>query len=219
MGAYNSMQYPVMSSNRIKDWRLKRGWSMQQLAEAAATTRSQIDKLERGERRLTVDWMQRIAGPLGCAPADLLPDNDGGGPATLGLHSPPAVRLIPVRSAARGGADQEMFLEDGPIDYRPCPAFVQHVNEAYAIYVVGESMVPMYRPGQLLYVNPHKPLMPGRGVVIAKQSKAVLIKEMVKQTAFGLVVREYQPKLREFTIPQADIATAHAVVAAEEPGA
>jgi len=217
------MQYAVMSSNRIKDWRLKRGWSMQQLADAAETTRSQIDKLERGERRLTVDWMQRLATPLGCAPADLLPEHDGGGPATIanptiGLYSPPATRMIPVRSAARGGADQEMFLEDGPIDYRPCPAFVQHVNEAYAIYVVGDSMPPMYRPGQLLYVNPHKPLLAGRGVVVAKHSKAVLIKEMVKQTAFGLVVREYQPKLREFTIPQAEIATAHAVVAAEEPG-
>ena len=206
--------HPTMVGNRIKDWRVKRGWSMQKLAEASATTRSQIDKLERGERRLTVDWMQRLAGPLGCAPAELLPDDGSNTRSSM----PPEGRLIPVRSAARGGADQEMFLEDGPIDYRPCPAFIQHVNEAYAIYVIGQSMTPMYRPGQLLYVNPHKPLLPGRGVVIAKHSRAVIIKELVRQTAFGLVVREYQPKAREFTVPHDEIMAAHSVVGAEEPG-
>lgn len=204
-----------MYTNRIREWRQKRGLSLQQLAEASDTTRAQIDKLERGERRLTVDWMLRIAAPLECLPADLLP-----GTATYGgLHestAPP--RMIPVRSAARGGSEQEMFLEDGPIDHRPCPGFVAHVRDAYAIYVVGDSMSPMYRPGQLLYINPHKPPTPGRGIVITKSSRAVLIKELVRVTSYGLVVREYQPKTREFTVPQSEIQDAHVVVGAEEPG-
>lgn len=201
-----------MHSNRIREWRQKREWSLQQLAEASDTTRAQIDKLERGERRLTVDWMVRLAKPLQCLPADLLPSLSSGG------TPPEPGRLIPVRSAARGGNEQEMFLEDGPIDHRPCPGFVGHVRDAYAIYVVGESMVPMYRPGQLLYINPHKPPTPGRGIVITKNNQAVLIKELVRTTSFGLVVREYQPKLREFTVAQSEIQEAHAVVGAEEPG-
>jgi phage repressor protein C with HTH and peptisase S24 domain len=196
--------------NRIREWRQKKGWSLQQLAEASDTSRAQIDKLERGERRLTLDWMLRLAKPLDCLPADLLPQLSGSFASTD--------RLIPVRCAARGGDEQEMFLEDGPIDHRPAPTFVSNVRDAYAIYVVGESMTPMYRPGQLLYVNPHKPLTPGRGVVITKFSKAVLIKELVRATSFGLVLREYQPKIREFTVAHRDIATAHLVVGAEEPG-
>lgn len=200
-----------MQSNRIREWRQKRGWSLQQLAEVSDTTRAQIDKLERGERRLTVDWMVRLAKPLECLPADLLPALVPGAPVERD-------RLIPVRSAARGGVDQEMFLEDGPIEHRPCPGFVAHVRDAYAIYVVGESMTPMYRPGQLLYINPHKPPTPGRGIVITKANRAVLIKELVRQTSYGLVVREYQPKMREFTIPQDEIQDAHVVVGAEEPG-
>ncbi len=198
--------------NRIREWRQKRGFSLQQLAEGCGTTRAQVDKLERGERRLTVDWMIRLAKPLDCLPADLLP----------GQQNSPAIaeqgRLVPVRSAARGGAEQEMFLEDGPIDYRPCPSFMAHVRDAYAIYVVGESMTPMYRPGQLLYINPHKPLTPGRGVVITKNGGAVMIKELVRVSNLGLVLREYQPKLREFTVKLADVAEAHSVVGAEEPG-
>lgn len=197
--------------NRIREWRQKRGWSLQQLAEASDTTRAQIDKLERGERRLTVDWMIRLAKPLECLPADLLP-------ALVPGAVPERDRLIPVRSAARGGNEQEMFLEDGPIDHRPCPVFVAHVRDAYAIYVVGDSMAPMYRPGQLLYVNPHRPPAPGRGIVVTKTNRAVLIKELVRSTNFGLVLREYQPKMREFTVPHEEIAEAHGVVGAEEPG-
>ncbi len=203
----------VKNVNRIREWRQNKGWSLQQLAEAAETSRAQVDKLERGERRLTLDWMVRLAKPLDCLPADLLPDHTPGVSATLSRE-----RMIPVRSAARGGGEQEMFLEDGPIDHRPAPGFVAHVRDAYAIYVVGDSMTPMYRPGQLLYVNPHKPLVPGRGVVITKLNRAVLIKELVKTTSTAVTLREYQPKQRDFTIPHREIASAHMVVGAEEPG-
>jgi len=202
--------------NRIREWRQKKGWSLQQLADASDTSRAQIDKLERGERRLTLDWMLRLSTPLECLPADLLPDS--GTSIANDRGSSLRERMIPVRSAARGGTDQEMFLEDGPIDHRPAPSFVAHVKDAYAIYVVGDSMRPMYRPGQLLYINPHKPLMPGQGVVITKHSRAVLIKELVRRTATGLCVREYQPKPRDFVVPHRDIASAHMVVGAEEPG-
>lgn len=203
----------MTSVNRIREWRQNKNWSLQQLAEAADTSRAQIDKLERGERRLTLDWMIRLAKPLECLPADLLPQAL---PGAVNINS--RERMIPVRSAARGGDEQEMFLEDGPIDHRPAPGFVANVRDAYAIYVVGESMTPMYRPGQLLYVNPHKPLMPGRGVVVTKLNRAVLIKELVKTTATAVFLREYQPKQRDFSIPHREIASAHMVVGAEEPG-
>tara|TARA_R110000868_G_scaffold936_4_gene7153 strand:+ start:1925 stop:2482 length:558 start_codon:yes stop_codon:yes gene_type:complete len=41
------------------------------LAEKTGTSQPQITRLERGERRLTVDWMQRLAKALGCQPSDL----------------------------------------------------------------------------------------------------------------------------------------------------
>lgn len=56
-----------MKTNVIKSLREQRGMSQQQLADAVqpATTQSQIDRLEKGERRLTDDWMKRLAKPLG----------------------------------------------------------------------------------------------------------------------------------------------------------
>lgn len=60
--------------NRIKELREKRGWTQDQLAEAAGTSFQQVSRLENGTRRLTVEWMQRIAKALGVHPAALLAD-------------------------------------------------------------------------------------------------------------------------------------------------
>lgn len=62
-------------ANRILEWRTKRGMSQTALADAAKTTAPQINKLENGERKLTQDWLERLAGPLGVLPAELLPED------------------------------------------------------------------------------------------------------------------------------------------------
>ncbi len=59
-------------SNRIKELRRLRGLTQDGLGKRIGTGRSQIVKLERGERRLTVEWMRRLARALDCHPADLL---------------------------------------------------------------------------------------------------------------------------------------------------
>ena len=203
--------------NRIKNRRQARGWTLQQLADASGTSKSQIDKLEKGERRLTVDWMVRLAKPLGCDPRELLPDQVSE-LKTVAFTEPVAPpSTLPVKGAARGGKAQEMFITDGPIDHVPRPHYLQHVKDAYAIYVVGDSMAPMYRPGQLLFVNPYKPPTAGSGVVIVQPDGAVLIKEFVKQKSNGVVLREYRPTPRDFTLPQTAIATMHSVSGATEP--
>lgn len=205
--------------NRIREYRTALGWSMQKLAEASGTTKSQIDKLEKGARRLTVDWMVRLAKSLGCDPRDLMARLPGQNfdAVQFGEGRPGPNGLIPVRGAARGGGKQEMFLTDGPIDHVPRPYYLTHAKDAYALYVVGDSMVPMYRPRQLLFINPYKLPSPGNGVVITDAKGAVQIKEFVRQKANGVTVREYQPRMREFTISRADIASLHAVVGAAEP--
>ena len=62
--------------NRIGHLRNERGWSLADLAKAAGTTKSQIQKLERGDRRLTLDWMERLARGLNVPISDLLPEGE-----------------------------------------------------------------------------------------------------------------------------------------------
>jgi Peptidase S24-like len=124
---------------------------------------------------------------------------------------------IPIRGAARGGGDQEMFLEDGPIGYTPRPANLGGVRSANAIYMVGDSMDPRYEPGWLLHVNPFKPPTRGRDVVLYKADDTVLIKQFVGWEGDTLVLRQPNPT-DTLRIPRGEVRECHLVVGADQEG-
>lgn len=62
--------------NRIAILRKERGLTLTALAKAAGTTKAQIQKLERGERRLSLEWMERLARAMNVKISDLLPGNE-----------------------------------------------------------------------------------------------------------------------------------------------
>ncbi|MGN6124781.1 MAG: helix-turn-helix domain-containing protein [Sphingomonas oligoaromativorans] len=62
--------------NRIRELRLTRGWSQDQLAERVGCSKMQISGLERGKPILDTIWMRRLADALGVYPADLLSVED-----------------------------------------------------------------------------------------------------------------------------------------------
>ncbi|MBY6260670.1 helix-turn-helix domain-containing protein [Azospirillum sp. 412522] len=216
----------------MRELRQAAGLSQEKLADMAGTSQPQINKLETGQRKMTVDWAVKLAGPLGVEPAALLGLDMPAAPSSALRPArpalPPLLRAagvpraqtaasMPVRSAARGGVDQEMFLEDGPIDWITRPDYLKNARDPYAMYVVGESMMPRFRPAQLLHVNPHKPPAPGAGVVVVKRNKAVLVKEFVRRSADAVILREYRPADREFAVPLEEIDTLHTVVGLQEP--
>ncbi len=61
--------------NRIRELRLKKGFSQQQLADLIHVSKPTISELETGKMQLTVDYMRRIGKALERAPAELLPDD------------------------------------------------------------------------------------------------------------------------------------------------
>ena len=58
--------------NRIRELRKARGLTLKRMAELLGTSNQQISHLEKGRRRLTLEWMERIAEVLECHPSDLL---------------------------------------------------------------------------------------------------------------------------------------------------
>jgi phage repressor protein C with HTH and peptisase S24 domain len=135
-------------------------------------------------------------------------------PASSLPHDPDR---IPIRSGARGGIDQEMFLEDGPIGYTSRPSNLSGVRSAYAIYMVGDSMVPRYEPGWLLHINPFKPPTRGRDVVVYKEGQVVLIKQFVGWEGDTLILRQLNP-LDTLRIPRAQVRECHLVVGTDQEG-
>jgi transcriptional regulator with XRE-family HTH domain len=62
-------------SNRIKVLREARGVSLEALAAKMGTSNQQVSLLETGKRRLTVDWLHRLARALDCHPWEVVSDN------------------------------------------------------------------------------------------------------------------------------------------------
>ena len=62
---------------RIKLLRVSRGWSQEQLAEAAGMHRTFIGQVERGQRGLNVLGLWRLAGAFNIQIGDLFVDVEG----------------------------------------------------------------------------------------------------------------------------------------------
>lgn len=101
--------------NRIRALRVAHGWSQDALAAAVGCSKPQISDLERGNVQLTVDWMRRIAHPLGVAPAELLNDQDNPG---NGLAPDEIALLARLRLASEAERESIMKVADALLPRR-----------------------------------------------------------------------------------------------------
>jgi len=208
------------------------GTSQADLARHLRLAPSAISRMLKGERQMKLLEAVQVAAFLGVSQEDVLRhagDSGGAAPrsepgrrgrpprAAMAPAGPSRAEPIPIRSAARGGGDQEMFLEDGPIGYTPRPANLVGVRGAYAIYMVGDSMEPRYEQGWLLHVNPFKPPTRGRDVVVYKKGDAVLIKQFVRWEGEALVLQQLNPA-QELRVPREEVMECHLVVGVDQEG-
>ena len=78
--ARNQRNPAAPAANRVREWRKARGLSLHELAAAvgAGLSFGHLARIERGQRDLSIYWMERLAPVLDCAPADLLNPELGG---------------------------------------------------------------------------------------------------------------------------------------------
>ena len=130
--------------NRLRELRKALGLTLNDVASAAGTSNQQLGMLERGERRLTVEWMQKLAPVLRVAPRDLLPDAG-------------QVRLIPVVGYVGAGA-QIFSIDDhqkgAGLDEVEAPV-LGLPSSTVAVRVRGRSMEPAFYPGDLIFYDRH----------------------------------------------------------------
>lgn len=136
---YPTKMVTVLMRNRIAELRQARDWSQEHLAKLVGTTNQQIGRLESGARRLTVDWMERVAQAFGVNPADLL--------------APSGQRTIPLVGYVGAGA--EVFAIDDHakgdgLEQVECP-WDGLSPSTVAVRVKGDSMMPAYFDGDLIF--------------------------------------------------------------------
>lgn len=231
-----------MDANWFQQALDRTGASQADLARHLRLAPSAISRMLKGERQMKLLEAVQIAAFLGVSQDDVLHHaGDSGGAAArsepgrrgrppraapgrapamapaMALTAPQRADAIPIRSAARGGGEQEMFLEDGPIGYTPRPANLGGVRGVYAIYMIGDSMEPRYQQGWLLHVNPFKPPTRGRDVVVYKRGQAVLIKQFLRWDNDALVLRQLNPP-EELRLPREEVLECHLVVGVDQEG-
>lgn len=114
------------------------------------------------------------------------------------------MRCLPVRGRAEGGKDGNFVIEEQPIDWTYRPADLQGVNEAFAVFVSGNSMVPKYKNGDLVYVHPAKPISKQRYALIETTEHKGFIKQYVGWQDDHLIVQQFNPK-QEIKIPRENV--------------
>lgn len=243
------LEKDVMRGRRIVAAREAKRLTQDQLAarlseqRGAAVSRGAVGNWERG-LGFTTDNLNALSDVLGVAPGWLLAGR-GAGPTTAPespnasqkngdsqnktgvlntsiLHTLGGPPTLPVLGAAKGGKGG-IFMHNGEaFDYVQRPSFLSDARDAYAVYMVGESMEPRYFAGETLFVHPHRPVRQGDFIVIqlAPETEGgeaeYLVKQFVRQDEKRLQVREYQPKERVFDLPAARVLAAHKIVGSAE---
>ena len=185
---------------------------------------------------ISIEWLLQ-GGPTPSAASPTIPvDNLSPGPPPLPMISS-LPKDVPVHGTAIGGnlhlddVSKEMQVEQTVMEFADTIEFVRRPasfanNRAlYGVYVAGSSMEPRHEPGDLLYVDPRRPPSIGDDVVVqlrdgnghdgSERVVCALIKRLVRRSASGVELEQYNPPLR-FAVATQHIATIHRVVRMSE---
>lgn len=194
------------------------GLSQDELAAAAKTTQSTIDRIERDEVANS-RFLPRIAGVLRVGLSDI-DESYGSDRATLPSVTQPTApeRDFPIYTAAEGGPG-EIIRSVEPVDWWPRPIEVLKVRGAYGMYIVGESMVPEFEPGQVAVINPNLPWVASKPYIFYAEKAGeprATVKRLRRATTDAWHVLQHNPQ-REFSLSRNLWTIAHRVVGRQDP--
>jgi len=79
-------------------------------------------------------------------------------------------------------------------------------GHAYALEISGDSMLPLYRDGDVVVVSPAAPIRRGDRVIVKTREGEVLAKELKRRTAKTVELRSLNPDHPDRSLQQTEIA-------------
>lgn len=166
----------MVSANNIEALRTQRGWKRPELARRMNTTPQQVERLEKGWRNLTLDWIDRAAGAFGVDRVDIIGERISPGDPShstdLGVNKVREQRLA-YRAQQAENSDEVMVeqidlafglggvLADAAPEARRMKfsrVWLRHYTdtppeELYWAHGVGDSMRPTIDDADLLLID------------------------------------------------------------------
>ena len=147
-------------------------------------------------------------------------------PPVEGYRPPPELlgpRDFPIYASTEGGPGA-MVVTNDVIEMVQRPWYMRDVP-GYGVLVIGESMDPAFRPGDIAIVNPKLPVIRGRNAIfVAGEDRGefrATIKEFQRQDTKHWHVRQHNPpdgQEKDFTLEKREWSKALRVVGKYEGG-
>jgi phage repressor protein C with HTH and peptisase S24 domain len=200
----------------IRRLRQLKDWTQEELARRAGVSQQSIEDIESG-RTKRPRAIHEIAAALGTHVEVLDPERFKRSVIEKVPASMYGIRDLPVFASAEGG-EGSMLVSFDPIAYTDRPAPLHNVSGAYAIYIVGDSMIPAYDPGDTAWVNPHLPPSPTKDAIFYQSDgngqSIATIKRIVRVTSSAWIVKQYNPPM-EISLDRSVWTQCHIVVGCE----
>lgn len=152
--------------NNLKLLRNKRGWTHDQAAEAMGVSRGQFIKLERGERRLTQQYINQAARAFEVDDAQVISDQ----------------RFTRIVGRVGAGAEAHFYAEsDDDTDEVPTPP--GGTEHTVGLEVRGDSIGPFFNQWLVFYDDIRNPVTPdlmGHLCIVETIDGRVLVKKLMR---------------------------------------
>jgi len=174
--------------NNLKKIRTSLNWTLDRAAEAMGVSRSQYIKLERGERRLTSDYISSAARAFGVSEADIISTR----------------KTVPLVGYVGAGALAYIFGEgQGPFDEVDAPEGA--TEDTVAVEIRGDSLGTFFDQWLVFYDDVHDPPTPnmiGRLCVVMLADGRQLIKKLMRGSIPGryTLLSQFEPPMYDVEV-------------------
>lgn len=149
------------------------------------------------------EFVAFIVAGSALAPGSAAGFAEGGAP----VPRPGGIPVIGLAQAGGGGFfDDGGFPAGGGWDRVSLPGAATADDEnMYALEITGDSMVPVYRKGDIIVVSPASPVRPGDRVVAKTRDGEVMAKELKIRNARRVVLASLNPAFEDREFRPADL--------------
>lgn len=208
---------------RIARARTARGLTQLDIAKHFSIERVSVTQWESGVTKPEGDKLPGLADRLGIplqwlmtgkGDPDVEPPKPGEPQRPISRDLLVGARDLPVYGCAQGGDGDVIIVDNNPIEWvlRPEPLF--NVPGGFAIYLVGDSMEPVYRQGDRVLIHPSLPAARGEDAMLVRQLPVgfhALVKRVVGWDREKWNLRQFNPA-KDFSLPRAEWPSAYSVV-------
>ncbi|WP_459854373.1 LexA family transcriptional regulator [Dongia sp. agr-C8] len=200
------------AARRLKELREQAGLTMRAVSEALGWSLTRYQHYEDRYKRRFLPFelardLEAIFVPHGVESGAVLglagiesgqPVNQRRETAPARAAATQAQRDLPVMgtvtmSATRGDGDGFLFIQGEAKEFVERPANLKGVFNALALYMDGDVMEPRYYAGELLYVNPNRPLTKNCFVAVELADGQGLIRQFLRRNEDEVVLRQFNP--------------------------